>query len=137
MHLFWAFGGSLGLASSAGDDLAENRPAWFVLFGLYGVAAALLFGAVVICVAATRRLSARWCRVVAWLLLITGGGLLLRGVALQVILAGDVGGVREQVGRREACWSLILWNPWFIAGGVVFVAAAVRSVGGIRRSRLH
>lgn len=135
LHLFWAFGGSVGLASSAGYDLAARRPAWFVLFGLYGVAAALLFGAVVICVAATRRLSARRRRIVTWLVTITGVGLLVRGVALQVILAADVGGVRGQLGQREANWSLILWNPWFMLGGMLFIAAAALSYGGTRRPR--
>ena len=135
LHLYWAWGGSVGLASSAGHDLAAQRPAWFVVFGLYGVAAALLLGAVTVWVAATRLLSARWRRNVAWLVAVTGVGLLVRGVALQVMLAGDVGGVREQVGQLQAHWSLILWDPWFMLGGVLFLAAATLSLAGTRLPR--
>jgi hypothetical protein len=29
-------------------------------------------------------------------------------------------------GRRETHWSLILWNPWFIAGGALLLLAAYR-----------
>jgi len=51
VHLFWAVGGTAGLASSAGQGLAERRPADFVVFGLFGVAALLLAGIVLVIMA--------------------------------------------------------------------------------------
>jgi hypothetical protein len=50
VHLFWAVGGTAGLASSAGQ-LAERRPAGFVVFGLFGVGALLLVGIALVMVA--------------------------------------------------------------------------------------
>ncbi len=44
LHLFWAVGGSIGLTSSAGRDLAARRPAGFVIFGLYGTTLLLVIG---------------------------------------------------------------------------------------------
>jgi hypothetical protein len=44
LHIYWAAGGEAGSASSAGVDIATQRPLWFVLFGLWGVAVLLLAG---------------------------------------------------------------------------------------------
>lgn len=57
LHLFWAFGGSAGLASSAGRDLANRRPTNFVVLGLYGVALVLLCGVALIRVASSAHAS--------------------------------------------------------------------------------
>ena len=46
LHLYWALGGRVGLAESAGRRLADERPIEFVLGGLYGVAALLVAAAV-------------------------------------------------------------------------------------------
>ncbi len=63
---------------------------------------------------------------------ITGVGLLVRGVAPQVILAANVAAFVDQVGQLEEHWSLILWNPWFIFGGVLSIAAAALSLSDMR-----
>ncbi len=102
------------------------------MVGLYGVAALLLFGAVLIWVAATQRLEERLRRIVTWLVAIAGVGLFVRGAALEVILAVDLAGVRRQVGELESHWSLILWNPCFILGGILFIAAAALPLRGNR-----
>jgi len=60
LHLFWALGGSIGLASSAGPDLAERRPTSFIIFGLFGTALLLLIGIAVIAVACSPRAPRRW-----------------------------------------------------------------------------
>lgn len=46
LHLYWAAGGGVGLAASAGAELARTRPAWFVATGLWGVAGVLILGTV-------------------------------------------------------------------------------------------
>lgn len=112
LHLFWAFGGSTGLASSAGGDIAYRRPTTFVVFGLYGVAAVLLVGAVLLRIAVEMQPGKRRA---ATLILLFGVGvaLALRGIGLEAVLATNIGGVRELVGPLETRWSQILWNPWF------------------------
>ena len=125
LHLFWALGGSAGLASSAGRDLAARRPASFVIFGLYGVAVALLLAAAVIGVATIDGPHRRRRRAAVVLVGVVGAGLLLRGVALELLLATNAAGLRRQVGPLEAHWSQILWNPWFALGGILFIATAI------------
>ncbi|MEV6243614.1 DUF3995 domain-containing protein [Lentzea sp. NPDC051838] len=113
LHVYWALGGSAGLAESAGAGLAAQRPAWFVLGGLWGVAALLLVGAW-FCLDLTRR----WRRL---LTLLGGAALLLRGLAVEIaLLTTDL---PQQVGERQTRWSLWLWNPWFVLGGVLVLAA--------------
>lgn len=126
LHLFWALGGSFGLASSAGPSLAHRRPTSFVVFGLYGGAAILLVGGAVLLVTDVTPASRR--RTTAVILLFgVGVVLVLRGVGLEVVLAANIGGVRQQIGPLEMRWSQILWNPWFALGGCLFVASSVQA----------
>jgi diadenosine tetraphosphate (Ap4A) HIT family hydrolase len=124
VHVFWALGGSTGLASSAGADLAARRPAVFVIVGLWGVGLALLLAAVGIAVVGTARTGSRTARIGVRSIRIVGLGLLVRGAGLELLVAADIGGVRTAVGSLETRWSLILWNPWFVLGGALFVETA-------------
>jgi hypothetical protein len=125
LHVYWASGGNLGLASSAGHDLASRRPAAFVVFGLWGVATVLVTGAVLAMIAGGRALSIRWLRVFRALMALVAAGLLLRGGYVELALATNLGGVRQAVGPLETHWSLVLWNPWFLLGGASFGVLAV------------
>jgi len=127
LHLFWALGGSIGLASSAGRDLAGRRPANFVIFGLYGTALLLVIGILTIAVTQSPRAARRLRRAATVLLAVVGVVLLLRGLALEVLLATNTAGLRAKVGPLETHWGLILWNPWFALGGVLFIATAIRA----------
>ena len=84
VHLYWALGGATGLAESAGQDLAEDRPAWFVALGLYGVA-----------------------------------------VAVHVLLLSDAGYGGGAISAARRTWTLVVWDPWFLVGGVLFGTAAL------------
>jgi len=126
LHLFWALGGSIGLASSAGHDLAVRRPASFVIFGLYGTALLLVIGILTIAVTQSPRAARRLRRAVTRLLAVVGVVLVLRGLALEVLLAANTAGLRANVGPVETRWSLILWNPWFALGGALFIATAIQ-----------
>lgn len=126
LHVYWALGGNIGLAESAGVDLASRRPLTFVLFGLWGVAALLLGGAVlggVLVRARTRGMPRR-------LAIIAGGvigtTLLVRGVGVELVLLLDLGGIASSVGPAQTHWSLLLWNPWFMLGGIAFVHGTCR-----------
>jgi Protein of unknown function (DUF3995) len=126
LHLFWALGGSVGLASSAGRSLAEHRPVGFIVFGLYGVAAALIVGGILVLAPSAAKPGRGRSAIVA-LLFGLGLALMLRGVGLEAILAADIGGVRKQIGPLETQWSLLLWNPWFALGGILFTASSVHA----------
>jgi len=126
LHVYWAVGGDIGLASSAGVDLATRRPALFVAVGLWGTALLLLLGAGFTAALARSRPRGRLRRlavVVSWLV---GVALVARGVVLELVLMTGGGGVAAAVGALEIHWSLVLWNPWFTLGGVAFLLTARR-----------
>lgn len=126
VHLYWAMGGDAGLASSAGTALATRRPLSFVVFGLWGTALVLLVGAAFsIGLARWRPYGGlrRWMVILGFLV---GVALLVRGLLLEVVLLAGVGGVASAVGPLETYWSLILWNPWFMLGGLLLILAAHR-----------
>lgn len=117
------------MASSAGVELAARRPLWFVVFGLWGVASLLVAGSV-LAVALTRcpfggRL---W-----WMVRLTGWCvslfLLVRGIAIEALLLTGWFGVRAGVGPEQAHWILLLWNPWFVLGGLSFALASLNCLG--------
>ncbi len=127
LHLFWALGGSIGLASSAGRDLAERRPASFVILGLYGIALLLVVGILTIAVTQSPRAARRLRRAATVLLAVVGVVLLLRGLVLELLLATNTTGLQANAGPLETHWSLVLWNPWFGLGGMLFIATAIRA----------
>ncbi len=100
----------------------------FVGFGLYGVATLLLAGIVA---AVDGMGSMRLSRVANVVVAIVGGSLVVRGLVLEVLLGMDTGGLRASIGPLESAWSLVLWNPWFVIGGGLFVWTALR----VRRMR--
>ncbi len=53
--------------------------------------------------------------------------LLFRGLLIEVLLVFGVSAVGE-VSAAQKAWTLAVWNPWFILGGVLFGLAA-RSFG--------
>ena len=141
VHIYWALGGSTGLAESAGADLAEQRPAIFVIFGLWGVSAVLLAVGCLVIQLDPARWPRSWRRLSVGAVAVVAVLLLLRGIALEAVLLLDVGGVASSVGPAETTWSLLGWNPWFVLGGVGFLALARawhrtgRHVGGQREPR--
>lgn len=134
-HVFWAVGGSAGLASSAGEDLAARRPAAFVILGLWGVAGSLLLVALGIVAVGTGQLPSRVARLGAWTIGVIGGCLFVRGIAVELLLGIDIAGLRAAVGPLETRWSLVLWNPWFVLGGALLLATATRFLRHTRAAR--
>lgn len=79
LHIYWALGGAFGLESSAGVVLARDRPLWFVLFGLWGVAIVLLAGAALGFVLTRRQLDGLPARLAMVLGGLVGALLFIRG----------------------------------------------------------
>jgi len=119
VHLYWGLGGKTGLDVSAGP-LAQNRPVLFVAVGLFGVAAALLVGAVIAVLLARLDVPPKLLLVigaaVAWLLLV-------RGIGLTILMATGVVHAGDGITDGQLNWSYLLWNPWFILGGLCFLLA--------------
>lgn len=123
LHFFWALGGEVGLDVSAGEELATERPAWFVAGGLWGVGLLCLVGAAV--ALGLRRRGVRGRRWQALRLLGQGicALLLVRGVVVEALLIAGVSTVGD-VSTAQKFWTLAVWNPWFILGGALFGLAS-------------
>ncbi|AZM52692.1 DUF3995 domain-containing protein [Streptomyces sp. WAC 01529] len=126
LHFYWALGGDTALSVSAGP-LADERPLWFVLAGLWGVGALCLLGASLAWLLATPRLRggpALAARGLGWGI---SALLLVRGIGVEVLLLTDTAQLDASVSAGQRAWTLALWNPWFIAGGLAFGLATLRS----------
>lgn len=121
LHFYWALGGSWGLSASAGP-LAEKRPGWFVAVGLWGVGMLCLVGGVLgwlLARPSPRGLAGRAVKALGWCACAV---LLARGIAVEVLLLTDTAEI--DVSPEQRLWTLVLWNPWFLVGGLVFGLAA-------------
>ena len=105
----------------------------FVVFGLFGVAVLLLAAIALVMVTSGLIGPERLSRVAGLVAAGVGVALVVRGVALEILLATDAGGLRATVGPLETRWSLALWNPWFALGGALFLWTALRARRRVRR----
>ncbi|MYW15755.1 DUF3995 domain-containing protein [Streptomyces sp. SID2955] len=53
--------------------------------------------------------------------------LLVRGIGIEVLLLTDATHPDTSVSEEQRTWTLALWNPWFVVGGLAFGLAALRS----------
>jgi hypothetical protein len=51
--------------------------------------------------------------------------LLLRGIGIEVLLLSGFYESNSAVTSSQVYWSLVLWNPWFILGGMAFALASL------------
>ncbi|WP_079173014.1 DUF3995 domain-containing protein [Streptomyces monashensis] len=123
LHFYWALGGNWGLSVSAGP-LAEERPAWFVAAGLWGVGVLCLVGGALGWLLTRPWPRGRAGRVVKALGWSVCAVLLVRGVAVEMLLLTDAAGRAVDVSPDQRLWTLVLWNPWFLVGGLVFGLSA-------------
>lgn len=128
MSFYWAAGGTAG-GSTLGESmtkLAREREPWFV--AVLWVTGALKAVAGVVALALVQpwgQRFPRWLRLVAaWgvgaiLVLYGGANLAARGLM-------EVGLIEKpaSVDSAAARWHLLLWDPWWLLGGLLFVAAA-------------
>lgn len=123
MSVYWAAGGTVGANTLSGA--IKRLPGIVAL--LWGVAAVKALGGLF-----ALALVRPWGRVIpCWLLRtgawVAGVGLTLYGglplVVNGLMLAGALN-VPGPVDWTAIRWHVVLWDPWFVVGGVLFVAAA-------------
>ncbi|WP_420082187.1 DUF3995 domain-containing protein [Streptomyces sp. JL4002] len=126
LHFYWGLGGDVGLSVSAGP-LATERPLWFVVAGLWGVGGLCVLGAVLARLLIRSDFRGGPAALVRWLGWGVGAVLLMRGVGVEVMLLTGAAPLDASVSEGQRFWTLALWNPWFIAGGLAFGLAALRA----------
>lgn len=124
-HFYWALGGDVGLSVSAGRQLATTRPLWFVLAGLWGVGALCLIGALLAWLLARARPRGAARRILVWLGFAVSFILTARGIGVEFLLLTNVTHLDTGVSAGQRFWTLVLWNPWFLAGGLAFGRCAL------------
>lgn len=138
--LYWAAGGTLGAGTigPAVEGPALAREPAFVAF-LWATASAKLLGGLLGLMLAGRLLRAvphRMTVLAGWMV---AALLLLYGAAngvQHVLMAAGVVAVPAGIGRHALLWHLLLWDPVWLAGGVLFALAALHHRRAARGSTL-
>lgn len=128
VSFYWAAGGTVGLATlatSIQEDARERTSAFLAMVWLTG-ALKVLGGVLALALARPwgRRLPRRLLLVAAW-----GGGIVLvlyegaSWVEAALMEAGVID-IPASLGADAARWNLLLWRPWWVLGGVLFLLAA-------------
>lgn len=138
LSAYWAAGGTAGIEANAPAITAPvlaRDPAWIAL--MWGTAALkVVAGLLALALAGlswSRALPRRLLLAAGWSAVAVMG--LYEGAASWVQHALMVAGVIATpagLGRTAAQWHLWLWDPWWLAGGVLFAIATWRYM---RRSR--
>ncbi|MFD6347912.1 DUF3995 domain-containing protein [Streptomyces roseolus] len=126
MHFSCAPGGDVGLDVAAGPS-ATQRPLPFVTAGLRGAGGLCLLGSALAGLLTRCDLRSTPTALARWPGRCVGAVLLTRGNGLEVMPLTGIGPVDTAVGEEQRNRSPALWNPWFIAGGIAFGLAALRS----------
>jgi hypothetical protein len=140
MSFYWAAGGRIGIETQAGSiqTAAQDPDAEFVavlwVTGVVKVVGALL--ALALIQRWGRKIRRRMLLVAAW---IAGGGMVLYGgvnfvVGAVVALLRAIEVIDTPADTSAFWWHLLLWDPWWILGGVLFSIAALNYQ---RRSRVE
>ncbi|MFG3549077.1 DUF3995 domain-containing protein [Streptomyces sp. NPDC047725] len=125
--LYWAAGGMAGAATTVSPELvrlAQDRVTWFVVTlwvtGLLKIAGGLLGLALV---HGRGRRANLFLQLAGWgagVLLVWHGGLFL---VQGLLVRGGVVTIAPEL-LPVSRWYTYLWGPWFVLGGLLFIAAA-------------
>lgn len=128
LSFYWAAGGAAG-AETIGEAVTKpvlaRDPGWIALLWATGALKALGGLLALALVQPWGRVIPRWMRLTAaW-----GAGALmfLYGGASMVqfsLMSAGVLSVPASVGTTAVRWHLLLWEPWWMLGGLLFMAAA-------------
>ena len=126
---YWGLGGTLGLATLGREieQLALARDPMTVAIGGWGAGAAKVLAALVALALVQpwgRSIPFRGRRSAAW---IVGVLLVVYGISNFVqhgLMAAGVVPIPQSFGAEALPWHLLLWDPWWLVGGVLFVTLA-------------
>ncbi len=128
LSLYWAAGGMIGistLAQTIQDDARNGNAGMLLLTAITGV---LKVGAGLLALATIqqwgRLISRRGLLVTLWVI---GTVFTLYGVANfvdKLLMATGVRSVPDAVGEDVVLWYLVLWEPFWTLGGVLFLLTA-------------
>jgi hypothetical protein len=138
MSFYWAAGGMIGIETQAESiqEAARDPDAEFVAVlwatGVLKVAG----GALALVQRWGRIIPRRWLLAAAWVagvgMALYGGVNFVVGVAVALLRATDV--IATTADTSAFWWHLLLWDPWWILGGALFIVAALDYQ---RRSRVE
>ncbi|MDQ2831932.1 MAG: DUF3995 domain-containing protein [Chloroflexota bacterium] len=128
LSFYWAAGGTAGsntLADSIKEGALARDPAIVAL--AWGAGALKIVGGLL-----ALTLIQAWGRLIwRWMLLMAAWGtaalLMLHGglnLAVRAIMAVGIIPTPASMHSAAAYWYLVLWDPWFVIGGILFGAAA-------------
>jgi len=128
MSFYWALGGRIGLATQATriQERALVGDSGFII--ILWVTGAMKVGGGLLALALVRpwgRVFPRWLLLAAawaagvFMVLYAGADLGVRG-----LMATGVLSTPASMRTTAARWHLLLWDPWWLLGGILFVAAA-------------
>lgn len=129
--LYWVLGGTAGLSSLGGriEELGRARDPEFIrlVWVIVAVKTAAGITALALVQPWGRRLPHRWLLFTAWIgaavLTLYGG---LQETVLALVRFGFITATRPQDPAVQL-WRLLLWEPWFIAWGILLGLAAWRA----------
>jgi Protein of unknown function (DUF3995) len=128
MSFYWAAGGSLG-SSTMSDTIVQaaraREPQFVALLWTTGALKAIAGLLALALVRPSGRLLPRWIALTGtW---VAGVGMLLYGganLAVRAVMAVGLLATPGSMHSDAARWHLLLWDPWWVLGGALFVAAA-------------
>ena len=125
---YWALGGTVGLETVGPALTALAREPWFVLVGLWGAGVVKLAGGVIALRLAARgghpfdRWLARFAAVGGVLAFLYG----LASLVQHMLMLLGVIGIPAGAGVLAVRWHVVMWDPFWMLGGALFVLAARR-----------
>jgi uncharacterized protein DUF3995 len=128
LSFYWAAGGTAG-AETIGEAVTKpvlaRDPGWIALLWATGALKALGGLLALSLVQPWGRVIPRWMRLAAaWgagtLIFLYGGA----GMVQFALMAAGALSIPASVGATAVRWHLLLWEPWWMLGGLLFMAAA-------------
>lgn len=123
LSFFWAAGGRTGLQPL--EQVGGGNATLWALVNVFAGLAKLGGGALALILVRMRQ-ETRGARLLGWLLLVGGVGMCLYGGLGLVSDALHVSGIiNAPATRKWFFYYLVLWDPWWALGGLLFTATAL------------